>query len=127
LADAVNQLESAAAARDWGAIIDADELFHERLVELLGSRRLSRFFGAIQTEVRLCMSIVDRSSSDPSELVSEHQELLRLILRGDLDHVAEVMAGHLADSEQMLKLLVAENQTTNWAVAPHSETASNRR
>ena len=52
LAAAVHELEEAVAAGDWGAIIDADELFHERLVGLLGSRRLSRFFDAIQGEVR---------------------------------------------------------------------------
>ncbi len=110
LADAVHQLEAAAAAGDWGRIVDADELFHERLVGLLGSRRLSRFFDAIQAEVRLCMSIVDRSSSDMSALVAEHRELLELILGGHYDRVADVMAGHLADSQETLTEIVEKGQ-----------------
>jgi DNA-binding GntR family transcriptional regulator len=109
LADAVNALAAAARVGDWGAIIDADQLFHERLVALLGSRRLSRFFNAIQAEIRLCMSIVDRSSSDTDALIAEHQELLRLILDREVDRCAEVMGGHLDESEEMLRALVPED------------------
>jgi DNA-binding GntR family transcriptional regulator len=109
LAAAVRELEDAAAAGDWGAIIDADELFHERLVGLLGSRRLSRFFDAIQGEVRLCLSIVDRSSSDPASLVAEHQELLELMLHRETDRVTDLMSGHLADAEQTLAAVVASD------------------
>lgn len=106
LADAVHRLEAAVQGGEWGAVIDADQLFHERLVGLLESRRMSRFFDAIQTEVRLCMSIVDRSSSDSRALVAEHRELLELVLRGELDRVSEVMASHLEESEQTLRVLV---------------------
>jgi DNA-binding GntR family transcriptional regulator len=109
LADAVQALASAARLGDWAAIIDADQLFHERLVAGLGSRRLSRFFNAIQAEIRLCMSIVDRSESDPDALVAEHQELLRLILDREVDRCVDVMGGHLDESEQMLRALVSED------------------
>jgi DNA-binding GntR family transcriptional regulator len=102
LAEAVHALEAAAKAGDWAATIDADQLFHRRLVALLGSQRLSRFFDAIQAEVRLCMSIVDRSSSDTEALIVEHQELLRLILERKVERCAEVMGGHLDDAEAML-------------------------
>jgi DNA-binding GntR family transcriptional regulator len=107
LGEAVQKLEAAVSAGDWGAIIDADELFHEHVVGLLGSRRLSRFFDGIQSEVRLCMSIVDRSSADPEALVAEHQELLELILRRKIQQVTELMSGHLGDAERTLTALVA--------------------
>jgi DNA-binding GntR family transcriptional regulator len=119
LADAVHALELAAQASDWGGIIDADELFHERLVDLLGSRRLSRFFDAIQAEIRLCMSIVDRSTSDTDVLVAEHRELLRLITGRELGRCAEVMGGHLADAEEMLTLLVADGSELPADGPPH--------
>jgi DNA-binding GntR family transcriptional regulator len=111
LAEAVGELEVAVGTGDWGAITDADELFHERLVGLLGSRRLSRFFDAIQTEIRLCMSIVNRTTADLTGLVAEHQELLDLILHRELDRVTEVMAGHLTDSEEMLKEIVQQHDS----------------
>ncbi len=109
LAEAVHEFEVAAHTGDWAGIIDADQLFHDRLVGLLGSRRLSRFFDAIQAEIRLCMSIVDRSGSDTGALVAEHQELLRLISTRELDRCAEVMGGHLADAEATLRTLVTES------------------
>ena len=108
LSSAVEQLGAAAASRDWGAIVDADQLFHERLVGLLGSRRLSRFFSAIQAEVRLCMSIVDRSTADTGTLVVEHQDLLQLILNRDLSRCKQVMAGHLSDAEDTLIALTTD-------------------
>jgi DNA-binding GntR family transcriptional regulator len=108
LAQAVDQLAAAAAAMDSGAVIDADRLFHERLVGILGSQRLDRFFDAIQAEMRLCMSIVDRRDLEEGDrLVAEHRELLALIEAGEVERCAEVMAGHLADSERMLKQIVA--------------------
>jgi DNA-binding GntR family transcriptional regulator len=108
LAEAVRAFEGAVDGGDWGAVIDADELFHERLVGLLDSPRLSRFFDTIQTEVRLCMSIVGRLSADPAALVAEHQELLDLILRREIDRVTDVLAGHLADAEETIKSVLRE-------------------
>jgi DNA-binding GntR family transcriptional regulator len=52
------------------------------------------------------MSIVDRSSSDTDALVAEHRELLRLILERQVDRCAEVMGGHLTESEETLRALV---------------------
>ena len=110
LAKAVRELELAAQTQDWAGIIDADELFHERLVGLLGSPRLSRFFDTIQAQLRLCMSIVDRSESDTSALVAEHQNLLRLILDGDLARCTEIMREQLVDAEKMLKAVVGRDR-----------------
>lgn len=108
LAAAVNQLSDAGTQSDWGAIVDADQLFHERLVKLLDSPRLSRFFGGIQAEVRLCMSIVDRSAANTAVLVAEHRELLQLILSRDLARCQEVMAGHLSDAEDTLIAVILD-------------------
>jgi DNA-binding GntR family transcriptional regulator len=108
LSEAVDMLAAAVAIPDWAAVIDADRLFHERLVGLLASRRLNRFFDAIQAEMRLCMSIVDRQDEDRVALVAEHRELLDLMLARDSARCAEVMSGHLADSEQMLRQIVAD-------------------
>jgi DNA-binding GntR family transcriptional regulator len=108
LAEAVDELAAAAAKLDSAAVIDADRRFHERLVGLLGSQRLDRFFDAIQAEMRLCMSIIDRRDLEQGDtLVSEHRDLLALIQSGEVERCAEVMAGHLADSERMLKQIVA--------------------
>ena len=64
LGEAVDGLAAATQGRDWGAVIDADRAFHERLVRLVQSPRLTRFFDGVQAELRLCMSIIDRRDLD---------------------------------------------------------------
>jgi DNA-binding GntR family transcriptional regulator len=108
LADAVDRLTDAASDGDWSGVVDADQLFHERLVSLLGSRRLDRFFSAIQAEVRLCISIVDRSASDTEALTAEHTELLELILGRKTQRCKELLTGHLRDAEKLIVATIDE-------------------
>ena len=107
----VKALEAAAARPGWAAVIDADLRFHEHLVALLGSRRLSRFYDAIQAELRLCMSIVDRRDEERQPLLAEHQELLALILARDVARCTKVMLSHLADSEQTLLAVIDDDES----------------
>ena len=111
LGDAVDRLAAAVAGPDVGAVIDADLLFHERLVGLLRSERLSRFYQAIQGETRLCMSIVDRRDLEHDSLVDEHREMLDLIRAGDLERCTAVMSQRLAESERLLGQFVAERSS----------------
>ncbi len=106
LADAVEQIVIAARGSVWGDIVDADLLFHSRLVAVLGSHRIDRFYRGVEDELRLCLSIVDREDEEPAAIVAEHQELLQLILDGEQARCAEIMAGHLAESEERLKRIL---------------------
>jgi DNA-binding GntR family transcriptional regulator len=103
---AVRSMEAAAHPLDWSAMIDADRLFHEHLVALLHSRRLSRFYDAVGAEMRLCMSIVDRNDESPTALVEEHTDLLALMRARDVARCADTVSAHLLDSEQTLAALV---------------------
>ncbi len=106
LSEAVSKFEVAAEGGNWAEMVDADLLFHANLVGALGSERLNRFFDGIQAEVRLCMSIVDRSSSTLAEIVVEHQEMMRLILNKDFKGCSKVLNGHLTDAERLLSQFV---------------------
>jgi DNA-binding GntR family transcriptional regulator len=112
LIEDVDALEIAAARPGWAAVIDADRRFHKHLVDLLGSRRLSRFYDAIQAELRLCMSIVDRRDEEREPLVAEHRELLELILARAVARCTEVMLSHLDESEQMLLAVMPDDEAT---------------
>ncbi|MDX6657480.1 MAG: hypothetical protein QOH62_2273 [Solirubrobacteraceae bacterium] len=109
IADATAALEAAAARPGWAAVIDADRRFHESIVDLVCSPRLSRFYDAIQAELRLCMSIVDRRNEEREPLVAEHQQLLALILARDVARCTELMVHQLAKAEQMLLGVVAKD------------------
>lgn len=103
---AVQQLERAANAGDWEEIGEADCLFHRRLVGFLGSPRLDRFYDAIQGELRLCLTIVDRASDDPRELIGEHRELFDLIAHGERDRCCARLTEYLHEAEERLCRLV---------------------
>jgi DNA-binding GntR family transcriptional regulator len=103
LDDAVEDLERAAALRDWDRMVDADWSFHERLVGFLGSRRLNAFFETIQAELRLCLSILDREDDDPDDLVAEHRELRDLLRSGERERCRELLCARLDDSELRLR------------------------
>jgi DNA-binding GntR family transcriptional regulator len=109
--DSVRALELGAEHHDWSAMIDADRGFHEHVVGLLHSRRLSRFYDAVGAEMRLCLSIVDRNDESPAALAAEHTELLELILARDVVRCTDVMSAHLLDSEQTLAALVDQETT----------------
>lgn len=106
LHDTVRQLERAAGAGDWDQVVEADCLFHRRLVGFLGSPRLDRFYDTIQGELRLCLSIVDRANDDPRDLVGEHRELFQMIAAGERARCIARLSEHLDEAEERLRRLV---------------------
>lgn len=50
---ACREMAAAAELDDMHAVLNADRRFHEALVATLGSRRISRFYRTVQTEIRL--------------------------------------------------------------------------
>ena len=110
LAEAVRMIARAAEDDDWGRLIEADCLFHERLVGFLESPRVNAFYGTIQGELRLCLSIIDRDDDDPDELVEEHRRLLKLIADGERAACIEYLSAQLADAEVRLRRIAREDQ-----------------
>ena len=68
--------------------VEADCLFHRRLVELSRKPAPGPVLRHIQGELRLCLTIVDRANDDPRELIGEHRELFDLIAAGERERVA---------------------------------------
>lgn len=99
LGEYLEGLRAAAARADLDAVVEADLGFHARLVGLLGSERFDAFFKNLGTELRLCLSIVDRSAQDVTSLVAEHEELHRLLAHGQAEQCCTLLAKHLDDAE----------------------------
>lgn len=114
LGDALGDLEHAGEAHDWERLVEADLCFHRRLVDVLGSPRLSAFFRTVEGQLRLAFSIVayaDREYEHPAPLVEEHRDLFDVILRGQLDVARPMLADHLAKYERRLVAVLAESET----------------
>jgi DNA-binding GntR family transcriptional regulator len=109
---AVDQMASAADDGDLDGVVEADRLFHQRLVGVINSERLDRFYGGIQTEMRLCLAIIDSRDEAPAVVVDEHRELADLILAGERVRCRELMKTHLAEAEAAL-LEITTNQDSD--------------
>jgi DNA-binding GntR family transcriptional regulator len=109
LRDAVGGFKTAAATGDDRSIVDADVQFHRCLIAMLRSPRIDRFYETFQSELRLCLSIVDHEAQDARELVLEHQELLDALEAGERERCKELLRAHLDDGEQLLKEVARAN------------------
>jgi len=103
LTGALEELERAAAAREWVPLVEADLAFHRTLVALLGSERLDRLQRGLELELRLAFSItafVEREFDDPDPIVADHRLILEHLLAGDAARFRARLLDHLDRHEQ---------------------------
>jgi DNA-binding GntR family transcriptional regulator len=77
--------------------------FHLGLVEALGSPRLSRLFGTLMGEMRLCMAQMSyRRLLHAPAIAEEHERILEEIASGNPDQAVAALADHLQRAENRL-------------------------
>jgi DNA-binding GntR family transcriptional regulator len=107
-AEALADLEAALAelqaapADDWNVLVSLDLNLHEVLVRSTGSKRLTRMFGTLAAETRLCMVALESFYPERADLVTEHAEIVQAIRRRDADAAAALLERHMTDSVRRL-------------------------
>lgn len=77
--------------------------FHLSLVDALGSPRMTRLFGTLMGEMRLCMAQMnDRRLLDAAAIAEEHRRILDEIADGNADAAVAALADHLHFAENRL-------------------------
>jgi DNA-binding GntR family transcriptional regulator len=77
--------------------------FHLGLVEALGSPRLSRLFGTLMGEMRLCMAQMSyRRLLHAPAIAEEHERILEEIASGNPEAAVAALADHLHRAENRL-------------------------
>jgi DNA-binding GntR family transcriptional regulator len=77
--------------------------FHLALVGALGSPRLTRIFGTLMGEMRLCMAQMNYRRLLHADLIAEeHKVILEQIAAGDPDGAVAALAAHLRQAENRL-------------------------
>jgi DNA-binding GntR family transcriptional regulator len=105
LRELVAGLEDAFAAGDVSRALENDRLFHMTLVSATCSRRLERYFAALQQELRLALTLAERSRAELGRTQDDHRAL-RVALEGDsLERACRAMRDHLATGAAELKRL----------------------
>jgi DNA-binding GntR family transcriptional regulator len=103
LTGALEELERAAAGREWAPLVEADLAFHRALVALLGSERLDRLQRSLELELRLAFSItafIEREFEDPDPIVADHRLILEHLLDGDAARFRARLLDHLDRHEK---------------------------
>lgn len=106
----VEAMRLAASRRDAAAVADADQEFHEVLVDCAGSPRLHRAMRTLLTETRILLGELEEAYPDLREQVTEHVVLRKAIRAGDGAAAIRLIEEHMDDAVR--RLLVGRATTT---------------
>jgi DNA-binding GntR family transcriptional regulator len=85
------------------AIVEPVMRFHLSLVSALGSPRMTRLFGTLMGEMRLCMAqMQSRDLLRAPAIATEHQRILKEIAAGNADGAVEALGEHLSLAQSRL-------------------------
>ncbi|MBB3035845.1 GntR family transcriptional regulator [Hoyosella altamirensis] len=103
LSSAVEAMRDAADRGDISAVSDADQQFHETLVQSSGSARLVRAARTLLIETRMCLGALQSTYADIHEQVTEHDQLRDAIAAGPPERAFKLLADHMDDAVTRLR------------------------
>src|SRR5699024_7696415 len=114
LQPSVAAMRTAARHGRASAVSDADQTFHEALVEASGSPRLIRAMRTLVVESRMCLGELETTYDDLGVQVREHGELLQAIREGALEQAEEIRHEHMYDA---VRLMMTRQDVTSQRVS----------
>jgi DNA-binding GntR family transcriptional regulator len=91
-------VEQMAAAATPAEVSELDISFHERLVQLARSPRLSRMHQTFITETRMCIHLLDATYAGAEVRGEEHRALATAIRSGDRELTDRLLIAHMDDA-----------------------------
>jgi DNA-binding GntR family transcriptional regulator len=98
----VEAAEQAVADENWKEVATLNIAFHQRLVELIGSKRISSFFRVVDAELRLAFAKVEQAPDFFRPFVPRNRAIAELLLAGDRKAAAAELKAYLAEAEAMI-------------------------
>jgi DNA-binding GntR family transcriptional regulator len=105
-------VESGARAterKQWRAVATENLLFHQRIVELLGSERIDAFFARILAELALAFAVAPDEPAFLDAYKDDNPRVLALMQAGRWDECAEAMENYLNRSQRAVEAIVRES------------------
>ncbi len=115
LLEKVQDMEAARLNGDAEAMSEADVAFHEKLVAMASSPRLSRMHGTLLTETRMCLNRLEGRYVDESVRVAEHRHIAEALRDGNRNLLMELLDGHKDDA--LARLLTEKPSLTSAGTA----------
>jgi DNA-binding GntR family transcriptional regulator len=101
-----------AGAPTPAAVSELDITFHERMLQLACSPRLSRMHQTFITETRMCIHALDESYAKSEVREGEHRALANAIRKGDRKLTDRLLTAHMDDAVRRLTHDTAESVST---------------
>ncbi len=101
-------VDQMAAAETPAEVSELDIAFHERLLQLAHSPRLSRMHQTFITETRMCIHALDESYAKSEVRDKEHRALANAIRIGDRELTDRLLTAHMDDAIRRLNETTAE-------------------
>jgi DNA-binding GntR family transcriptional regulator len=98
LAEALDNLVTAAESGDRNEMSDADQAFHLAMVSCSGNSRLERMAETLLVETRMCLAALQEHYPEPHDLVAEHRVLVDAISDGDEKLLLTLIDAHMHGS-----------------------------
>ena len=95
---------------DDGRIIEVDLQFHQAIVALLDSPRLTAFYDSVIASLRPCLTLltIERPSVVHPESVAQHREIADALLARQGRAAERLVTAHIDANEAMLLEIVGE-------------------
>lgn len=119
LREAYASMTAAADATDGPGLSNADQHFHEILVDASGSPRLRRMASTVIAESRMCMTALEYRYPLLAEALHEHADIIAAIEAGDSEAVISALNTHMHTA---LRLLTRPETTQARTSAPTPQT-----
>jgi DNA-binding GntR family transcriptional regulator len=91
-------VDQMAAAATPAEVSELDIGFHERLLQLACSPRLSRMHQTFITETRMCIHCLDKTYAKSEVRAEEHRALANAIRSGDRELADRLLVAHMEDA-----------------------------
>ncbi len=95
-------VDQMAEAESPAEVSEIDITFHERLLQLANSPRLSRMHQTFITETRMCIHALDESYAKSEVRDKEHRALAKAIRKGDRELTDRLLTAHMDDAVRRL-------------------------
>jgi DNA-binding GntR family transcriptional regulator len=98
LSSVIKKMARASDRQDRARISAADLEFHEALVQMAQSPRLTRMHQTLLTETRMCVTALQETYPSPDDRVPEHNEIADAFEAGDAELVDRLLIAHMQDA-----------------------------
>jgi len=102
LREAYANMSAAAAASDGPGLSNADQRFHEILVDASRSPRLRRMASTVLAESRMYMTALEYRYPQLTEALHEHADIIAAIDSGDCEAAVRALHTHMQNARRLL-------------------------